>query len=104
MKSWYSASELKGMPGLPRTVQNVTMKAKREGWAWRPRQGRGGGKEYSIASLPAETAAFLRERHGVVMDGIPVAIHTDNGAGCSLRTALGQRLIRLGELLLRNGS
>lgn len=59
MKSWYSASELKGLPGLSRSKARVIDKANREGWMHRPRTGRGGGKEYAIASLPAVTQQHL---------------------------------------------
>ena len=43
---YYSAKDLAGVGGLPTKPQNVTAKAEREGWPWRKRQGRGGGKEY----------------------------------------------------------
>ncbi len=59
MKNWYSASELKGLPGLSRSKARVIDKANREGWVRRPRVGRGGGKEYAIASLPAVTQQYL---------------------------------------------
>ncbi|MCK7581820.1 MAG: hypothetical protein MZV65_43510 [Chromatiales bacterium] len=59
MKSWYSVSELAGLPGLPSTDRAIQIRAKREGWAHRPRQGRGGGKEYAFDCLPLETREFL---------------------------------------------
>ena len=59
MKSWFSALELCDSPHLPSTVQNINAKAKIEQWQFRPRSGRGGGKEYHINSLPQETRAHL---------------------------------------------
>lgn len=48
------------LPGLPKTESGVTRKAKNEHWIRRPRQGRGGGWEYSVESLPnAARMAFL---------------------------------------------
>lgn len=63
MKDWFSARELAGLPGLPRTQQNVTARAKREDWQSRKRSGRGGGLEYHLSSLPAETQKDLILRH-----------------------------------------
>ena len=57
--NWYSAKELAGLPDMPGTPQNVTAKAKREGWESRKRDGRGGGREYSLGSLPLPTQAAL---------------------------------------------
>ena len=59
MRSWYAASELAGLPGMPGTRQGVLEMAKRKGWKSRKRQGRGGGREYSLASLPVETQEAL---------------------------------------------
>jgi hypothetical protein len=59
MKDWYSAKELAGIKGMPGTVQGVIMKARKENWQSRPRQGKGGGREYHISKLPDETRAAL---------------------------------------------
>ncbi len=61
---WYTASELAGLPGLPATHSAVIRQAKRVRWEYRSRSGRGGGREYSFASLPSATQAalLLRER------------------------------------------
>jgi hypothetical protein len=56
---YYTAKELAGKPGMPGTVQNVNSKAKRENWPWRKHAGKGGGREYPLSSLPAETRAAL---------------------------------------------
>ncbi len=61
-KVWYSARELTqptGIPGLPKSQRGVLRRAKREGWRFRPRKGRGGGREFYIASLPIESQKYL---------------------------------------------
>ncbi|GAP99938.1 DDE-type integrase/transposase/recombinase [Leptolyngbya sp. NIES-2104] len=60
-QQWYSATDLAGLLGLPTAPHNVTRKAKLEGWQSRPRQGRGGGNEYALSSLPAITQTALAE-------------------------------------------
>jgi hypothetical protein len=62
-KEWYTAKELAGLPGMPKTPQAVNAKAKRGVWAHRDRSGRGGGREYALSSLPAETRAYLARQH-----------------------------------------
>lgn len=59
MKSWYSVSELVGLPGLPSTDRAIQIRAKRDHWKSQPRAGRGGGREYAFLSLPAETQDYL---------------------------------------------
>ncbi|MGD1908205.1 MAG: DDE-type integrase/transposase/recombinase [Leptolyngbyaceae cyanobacterium] len=56
---WYKASQLVGVVGLPSHRTSIVRKAKREGWRSRPFSGRGGGDEYFLDSLPAETQAAL---------------------------------------------
>lgn len=55
MQEWYAASELAGFNGLPTSRERVIDKAKRENWKIQPRQGKGGGNEYHITSLPELT-------------------------------------------------
>lgn len=62
MKEWWAIPELVGLPGLPSTPQGARFKANTEQWQSRPRQGRGGGKEYHISSLPDETKTALHFR------------------------------------------
>lgn len=57
MKEWYSAKELVSLPGMPGTIQGVLKRV--ELWESRPRQGKGGGREYHLSSLPEETRAHL---------------------------------------------
>lgn len=58
---WYSPSKLAGLPGMPSLRENVTRKALAEGWQFRQRNGRGGGREYAYDSLPAQTQAALHK-------------------------------------------
>lgn len=61
-RTWWSAADLVGLPGLPGTVQNINAKAKREGWTSQARKARGGGCEYHISSLPLAARAELQRR------------------------------------------
>ena len=63
VKEWYSAAELAGLPGMRTSVSGIIRQAKSESWQSRPRQGRGGGLEYHISSLPAETRTALAVRN-----------------------------------------
>tara|TARA_R110002050_G_scaffold269917_1_gene412452 strand:- start:61662 stop:63815 length:2154 start_codon:yes stop_codon:yes gene_type:complete len=58
-QEWYATSELAGISGLPKNVRNITIKAAKELWQSRARDGRGGGLEYHLSSLPSETQATL---------------------------------------------
>lgn len=61
MSEYISAKEIVQMKisWLPRSVKGVIEKAKRENWACRKRQGRGGGFEYLIDALPPDLRAAL---------------------------------------------
>ena len=61
-KTHYSAKELAGLPGLPGTDRGIQKQADRESWSSRQRPGRGGGKEYPLSALPAETRDYLINR------------------------------------------
>jgi putative transposase len=63
MKSHYTANELAGLPGIPSTERSVQRTADRETWPSQKRAGRGGGKEYALASLPVATRDHLMQRH-----------------------------------------
>ncbi len=56
---WWTAKELTAIAGLPGTVRGINKKATRESWPHRPRQGRGGGREYPLHALPLETQAHI---------------------------------------------
>ncbi len=64
MKAWMTASEIaaESLPGLPADVSAVIRRAKREGWPYQDRQGRGGGREYPVTALPPAAQAELRRR------------------------------------------
>ncbi len=53
-KEYFTASELASyeLASLPSTFQNINRKAQKEDWKHQQRNGRGGGKEYHINSLP----------------------------------------------------
>ena len=59
MKTHYTAKELAGLPGLPRTERGVQNMAGREVWPHQKRSGKGGGREYAVAGMPALTREWL---------------------------------------------
>ena len=59
MRDLYSAKELAGLPGMPGTERAIQYKGKSQNWQNRRRNGRGGGREYHISSLPEETRIHL---------------------------------------------
>lgn len=61
-QEWYPTSELTGLLGMPGTDNGVRAKARREAWQSQPRKGHGGGYEYHIDSLPAETKSALLDQ------------------------------------------
>ncbi|SHO58765.1 Bacteriophage Mu transposase [Vibrio quintilis] len=69
MKEWFSAKELCSIGGLPDSVQGIHYKAKTDCWQYRPKAGKGGGKEYHISILPSEVQAALYKRAGKIQVG-----------------------------------
>ncbi|WP_315742809.1 MULTISPECIES: DNA-binding protein [unclassified Bradyrhizobium] len=65
MKTYLSAAEIASerLPGLPTAERAIKRAAVRCGWQARPRQGRGGGLEYALDSLPPEARAAYVGRH-----------------------------------------
>ena len=61
-ESCYTAAELAGLPAMPSTERRIRAKAQRESWTSRPRQGRGGGREYPFDALPPATQAYLQRQ------------------------------------------
>lgn len=61
-KEWFSAQDLAGLTGLPKTPQGMNTKAKEQNWQSRPRQGKGGGKEYHISVLPESIRQYLSQQ------------------------------------------
>lgn len=69
MKEYFTAQELAGLAGMPRSDRRVRDKAQRENWQAQMRTGRGGGLEYHIESLPLETRkALAASRPGVTSE------------------------------------
>lgn len=69
MRDWYSIAELVGLPGLPSSTRGIQKVASRSGWLSRERDGRGGGREYHVSTMPpktrvAITARSLRDEQG----------------------------------------
>lgn len=59
MKEWYTAKDLAGKDGMPQSISGLIRKAVAVNWKTRTRQGRGGGKEYHVSSLPEATKDHL---------------------------------------------
>src|SRR5438445_7664776 len=90
---WYSATELAGLPGLPGTERNVRARADREGWASRPRSGRGGGSEYTESALPQITQEFLRRRVAVAAaNAVKSSPEFQSGQSIGRRLALAEKI------------
>lgn len=69
LKTHYSVYELANLKlkTLPSAPKNIWEQAKRENWKSQKRQGRGGGVEYELASLPQEIQTELRSRFAVAV-------------------------------------
>ena len=81
MKKWMSAAEIaaRSLPGIPTTKACVILKADRENWPRRPREGRGGGWEYPISSLPKSArSALLNRAVEHVSAAVPATIEATN--------------------------
>lgn len=70
-----SAAEIAAetLPGLSSAERAIKRMAEKCGWQSRPRQGRGGGLEYALESLPAEARAAYVGRHIEAVE-IPAAM------------------------------
>lgn len=64
MKPYMTAQEIAdaALPDLPRTERGVQLKADANDWKSRPREGRGGGREYAVHSLPQKALSELAFR------------------------------------------
>jgi transposase InsO family protein len=60
-KEWFTAAEIAEakLPGMPETERGVQLRAIAENWPSRPRQGRGGGLEFPLYSLPLMARAAI---------------------------------------------
>lgn len=77
---WLSAGEIAALraPGVPISEFGVRRRASTEGWRSRARQGRGGGRVYSVAQLPpsvqgAVRAALAARATGALDAALPAA-------------------------------
>ena len=61
LKSYYSVAELLTLKllSLPKTHKGILDKAKRENWNSRKRDGKGGGVEYAVKSMPEDVQAEI---------------------------------------------
>lgn len=57
---WFTAQELAGLPGMPRSDRAIQLRGK-DSWEWRKRVGTK-AVEYSLSSLPVETQEALLAR------------------------------------------
>lgn len=64
MQAWFTAAQLAKLklPGLPKSERGVQLLAQRSHWRRQQRQGRGGGWEYAVESLPEEARLELLRR------------------------------------------
>ncbi|HHV7522958.1 TPA: DNA-binding protein [Burkholderia orbicola] len=75
VKSHYSAVELADMmlPNVPRSSSGIFRAARSGKWEARKREGRGGGFEYAIDSLPVDAQAEIRRRAAAALvTSVPV--------------------------------
>ena len=70
MKDAYTSQEIANI--LERPVQSITRAARREGWQALPREGRGGGNCWIVASMPERTRLAIAAR------ACPAACNTGN--------------------------
>ncbi|MGE4406082.1 DNA-binding protein [Pseudomonas sp.] len=87
---WFTASDLAALklPGMPGSDRGVQLKAERENWASRPRQGRGGGSEYHLSALPEPTRVALAASHAAG-PSCPIP-----GSGAAAGAAAGEMIAR----------
>jgi hypothetical protein len=76
VKEWFTAAELAAaqVPQIARTKRGVNKRAVAEGWTFRDRTGRGGGREFHISSLPVETQAAILIRSNTDSACSPTAL------------------------------
>lgn len=79
--AWHTAAELAamGLPGLPGTARNINATASRQEWPHRPRQGRGGGREYPVSALPERARAALARRALAAEAPPPATVAAERG-------------------------
>lgn len=80
-ETWRAAREWadEGLPGVPASERGVRKAADREGWPFRDRTGRGGGREYPLSALPLVARLEWAKRNLVVDDVRPAPAERDAG-------------------------
>ncbi|MDT0496488.1 DDE-type integrase/transposase/recombinase [Algiphilus sp. W345] len=103
MKAWFTAAELAGLPAMPATKSGTIRFLERAGLSWRKRAGRGGGREYSLDALPAETRKALASREMQRNRSTQRAASAGAEAGIALRQAHTTNRDRSGSLQAQIG-
>jgi putative transposase len=76
MKTWLTARDLAGLPGMPGTERRTRERLLKLNVPSRARAGRGGGQEFDCSKLPAETRTALMIDK-VATAGGAIAAHTE---------------------------
>lgn len=103
---WFAPQELAGLPGMPSTPRSVLRRAQTEGWAARPRSGRGrAGCEYLLSELPADTQRALAARASAAVRPVATAIAAGKQADQATQAqAVASAMARFGIQLERAGA
>ncbi len=104
MSTWMTARELAGLPGFEMSERATLDKLKRLQVPQRPRAGRGGGREFDCAALPAETRQALMlnqvteaatvvaaQAEATVCDTTPVCTETQTAAPAPVPALVTER-------------
>lgn len=103
LRDFYTAAQLATLhlPGLPRLRHKIAEMATRQGWPHRERAGRGGGREFPVAALPAAARAELVRRHLAATQAAPAPGSAAIDIAAGLGDGATQRLAAKLELLAR---
>lgn len=74
MREAYSAADL--AEAMKVTRQAICKRAAREDWPFRPRQGRGGGKEFLFSDLPTDVRSAVSSMEALTTDPAPITTRT----------------------------
>lgn len=73
---------------MPSLRTNVTRKALTEGWQFRQRNGKGGGREYAYNSLPTQTQAALHKIDCALESSLDLNLEKSGSATCCISNEL----------------
>jgi len=101
LRDFYTAAQLAALqlPGLPRLRHKIAEMATRERWPHRDREGRGGGREFPVATLPPAARAELVRRHLAATQAAPASSTATIDVAAGLDDGATQRLAAKLELL-----